>query len=176
MNPVLSSASTRLHLLLVGAVAAAGITFLALGLGTMAFSADPYSRDMGLLGLIITAPLWLLGIGAAVDALSVLRSRPVTRARGLAWALVVGIGGMLLAVSSGALEIVVLMITDPGRVYLDLPVVAVNTIDGGTNYYYLDSPLFWLPVAGIILGGMSLIAQATDRRASESRKRQVDGA
>ena len=160
--------ATRIHLLLVAAFAFTGLVLLAI-IGVTMLSSDAYSRDMGLLGAIITAPIWLVGIVATVDAVSVLRGRPVSRRRALSWALVAIAGAGVLAWSSGQLALLVAMVSEPHRVGVDWPAVMLVTPDGlGVQYLYADQPAFWVPLIALPVAIASIAAVGLDRTARRS--------
>src|SRR5215218_5465796 len=100
MSSRLGLRASGVHLLLVTAV---GITGLGLLLVILlgAVRGNQYSRDMALLAGALTAPVWVIGIAAAIDAVRTFRGRPVSRRRALAWALLATVGGLLLAYSFG---------------------------------------------------------------------------
>ncbi len=163
MRATLGPRAAPLHLLLVSAVALTGLGLLLMVVNEMAFGPDPYSRDMAILGLIIFAPMWLFGLVAAFEAVSVLRGRRVTRRAALGWALLILAGGTLLAVTGGQATLLANLITRPDLVALDWPALVLITPDNmGSSYLYVDQPRFWLPIAAIVLSLASLAALAGD--------------
>jgi hypothetical protein len=170
LSSPLGRTGVRFHFALVLAVALTGVGLL-LMITLAMFGEDAYSRDMAVLALVITTPLWLLGLVAAVDAVSVLRGRRISRIRALVWALVALAGGALLAVSSGQASLVATMLARPDLVGFDWPAFRLITADlMGVNYLYVDQPGFWLPPAALVLGSASLIAVVLDGR-GEHRSR-----
>jgi hypothetical protein len=163
VNAALGRTATRIHLVLMIVVATAGMVLLVTTVSAMLLTDDQYSRDMGLLGLVLTAPLWIVGLAAGVDAVLVLRRRPVARLRALLWALLVVVGSAFVGLMGGLFGALLTLAAQPGRVHLEWPELAVPFGDGGVHYYYLDSPMLWLPVVGVLLGAVSLVAQVRDR-------------
>jgi membrane protease YdiL (CAAX protease family) len=148
--------AARFHLLLVLAVALTGAAVL-LMVGALTLGGDEYQRGLALLGLVLTAPLWLPGLIATIEVVSVLRGRRVNRRRALAWALAAIAGGALLAMVGGQATLAATLITRPDLVGLDGPALTLTTADGsGSHYYYPLQPTFWLGTASfasVVLDG-----------------------
>lgn len=160
---VIGQRATRFHLLLVTGVALMGLGILVL-IGAGLFGDDTYTRDMSLLGGIITAPLWIPGILAAVDTASVLRGRRVSVRRAVVWSLGALVLGSVIAASSGQIEVISSLLTEPGRVGFDWPTITLVTADGmGAQFLRMDQAGFWLPLVAIVLGTLSLAAALFDR-------------
>src|SRR5215203_5102150 len=110
--------ASRVHLLLVTALGITGLGLLVVillgGLG-----GNQYSRDMALLAGVLTAPVWLIGIAAAIDAVRTFRGRPVSGRRALAWAVLATIGGALLAYSFGHLSVLAALFGASGALALE---------------------------------------------------------
>lgn len=156
--------ATRLHLATVLLLALVGIGLLAV-IAVGLLGPDAYSRDMALLGGVITAPVWLIGVVAGVDAWSVLRGRPVSRVRAGAWALLATGGAVVLAASFGLTALAGALLASPHLVGSEWPVIWISTPDGmGSQFLYADRPEFWAPLAVLPLGIASLVAVVLDVR------------
>ncbi|CAN5763341.1 hypothetical protein BH23CHL7_BH23CHL7_04800 [soil metagenome] len=156
--------ATRLYLVLLGAVALAGAgVLLMLGWARLTYTpAD--GPDLIPLALIFTAPVWVLGIIAAVEIGAVARGRQVRTSRALAWgALALG-GGLVLASMGGQVALLGALLMQPQRVGLDWPAVYLNSAEGGVQYHYLDNANFWVPILAIVLGALVVAAVLLDMR------------
>ena len=155
--------ATRVHLLLVAALGITGLGMLLVIL-LAGVGPDQFSRGIALFAAVLTAPLWLMGIAAAIDAVRTFRGRPVSPRRALAWALLATGGGVLLAYSFGHFSVLAALFGVSGGLALAWPAIAVVSSDGMSQYFYPTDPFFWIPIIGIVLGGASLVVQMTDRR------------
>ncbi len=157
---VIGRTATRVHFVLVLAIALTGLGIIAL-VAAEFMSPDSYTRDLAILATIITAPIWVVGIAAAIDAASVLRGRKVSVRRALFWAVGAILGGVLLAASFGQVDLIVGLLTAPATVGFQWP--AFN-IAMGSRSLYVDRPAFWMPLVALLLGSASLVATVVDQR------------
>ncbi len=175
IDSTLSRDAARFHFLLVLAVALTGVAVL-LKVGALTLGGDEYQRGLALLGLVLTAPLWLAGLVATIEVVSVLRGRRVNRRRALAWALAAIAGGALMAMVGGQATLAATLITRPDLVGLDGPALTLTTADGsGSHYYYPLEPTFWLPVAPLVLGTASFASVVLDGRERKRRSAILAG-
>ncbi len=140
MNAIVGPLAKRLHLLLMIVVVLCGLPVLLLIAAVMVSSDDYYSRDMGILALIITAPLWIPGLIAAAELIRAMRGRPVSVARAGVWALATTVGAATFAYVLGRDNFT------------------------GAGFMPLDQPTLLLPIAVLGLGVASLIAVWRERR------------
>ncbi len=168
--------AARFHFLLVLAVALTGGAVL-LMVGAATLGGDEYQRGMAGLVLVLTAPLWLPGLVATIEVVSVLRGCRATPRRTLAWAFAAIAGGALLAVLGGQATLATTLITRPDLVGLGGQALTLTTADGsGSHYYYPLEPAFWLPVAALVLGVASFVSVVLDGRERKRRSAILAGA
>ncbi len=173
---IVGRTATRLHLLLVLAVALTGVAVL-LMVGALTLGEDEYERGLAGLALVLTAPLWLAGLVATIEVVSVLRGGRVNRRRALAWALAAIAGGALLAMVGGQATLAATLITRPDLVGLDGPALTLTTADGSSSHYYYPlQPTFWLPVVALVLGTASFASVVLDGRERKRRSAILAGA
>jgi hypothetical protein len=156
--------ATRLYLALLGAVALTGAVVLVVLAWARLTYTPADGPDFTPLVLIFTAPVWVLGIIAAVELGAIARGRQVRTSRALAWgALILG-GGLVLASMGGQLTLLATLLTQPQRVGLDWPALYLNTAEGGVMYHYPIRAEFWVPVLAIVLGAIVVAAVLLDMR------------
>ena len=171
MAPTVGRDARLMHLLLVSALALPAVAILLMVL--MAIPRD--TERLWLLVIIISAPIWIIGIVAAVEAVRVARGRSVSGRRAAFFALVGVVGGIVLAWTQGVFAFVGTLVDRPGDVDLGWPVSIIRTPDrSGADYFHLDSSGIWVGVAWVVLGTASLLMLARDHRAGRD-DRAADG-
>jgi hypothetical protein len=161
MRRTIGRDARAMHLLLTSALALPGAGILLVAL--LAIPGDTEQR--WLLVVIFGAPIWLVGIVAAIEAIRVARGRPVSARRAAAFALVGVVGGTVLAWTQGVFAFLGTLVDRPGDVDLGWPISIIRTRDGtGADYVHLDAAGIWVAVAWVILGVASLLALARDHR------------
>jgi len=155
--------ATRLHLLLVLAMAAPAVIILTLIVAEAIQANDPHA--FWVLGLIITAPVWMLGLVAVAEAVRVLRGGGVTTRRGLIYAFIGIAGGVLVAWTTGLVGLVQALLTRPQDVSLRWPEIFIRFADGsGGQSYPLNDAGHWISLLWLLLGIASLVAIVRTRR------------
>lgn len=108
------------------------------------------TEQLWLLVVIVGAPIWLVGIVAAIEAIRVARGRPVSGRRAAAFALVGVVGGTVLAWTQGVFAFLGTLVDRPGDVDLGWPISIIRTRDrSGVDYVHLDAIGIWVAVAWI---------------------------
>ena len=85
------------------------------------------TEQLWLLVLIFSAPIWLIGIVAAMEAVRVARGRRVSPRRAAAFALTGVVGGIVLAWTHGVFAFLATLVDRPGDVGLGWPVSIIRT-------------------------------------------------
>ena len=151
----LTTPSRFLHWMIVGSFALVGLGLLVIMLWILMVEEE----QMAILALIFTAPVWLVGLVAAAEVVRLLRSRnDLTERRAGAWAAISFIGGVLVAHFTGLFALIATLITRPGDVGLNWPVIMLGDGQGGWHYHYLDGwglGILW-PTVWLILGASAL--------------------
>jgi len=164
MRPPISRRTVGLYLVILATAAVPALLILAL-VGFALVMVSGHSRDDALLGLIISAPVWLAGLLAAVVMVTVLRGRRPRLTEVTAVSLAALAGGAALFVAQGSLDLLVALVGRPQDVDLGWPIVTLWYADRtGAVYHRLDAAGLWLSLMWLVLGGAGVATAWSDWR------------